>query len=189
MIERLGIVSGRQLLDVAGGTGSITRELRRRGAAVVSLDQSREMLARASARGAVAVVASGERLPFPDASFDGVTAGYLLRYVEHVPLALVELSRVLRSGGVVGLVEFGRPGGGWRQPWRFYTRVVLPLAGAMLGAAWRQVTNFLGPSIERFADIWPSSRLASAFTQAGFVEVELTTMSLGGGLVITARKP
>lgn len=189
MIESLDISSGQQVLDVAAGTGSITRDLRNRGADVVSLDQSPHMLTHAVERGATAVVATGERLPFPDSSFDAVTFGYLLRYVDDVGAALEELTRVLRSEGKLGMVEFGRPKGIWRVMWWIYTRTLLPVAARLAGRSWRRVASFLGPNIDRFVDTWPPERLISEWGRVGLTDVSLVEMSMGGGVVMTARKP
>ncbi len=158
------------------------------GAAVVSLDQSDQMLGQAVARGATGVRATAEALPFPDGSFDRVTFGYLLRYVADVPAALLELTRVLRPGGRIGMVEFGRPSGIWGPPWWLYTRVGLPVAGAIIGGGWREVGNFLGPSIDRFADEWPVERLVDAWRTAGLNDVTVERPSLGGGLLMWARR-
>ena len=189
MVDALGVEAGSRFLDVAAGTGLITRQLESRGADVVALDQSPEMLHRASERGANTVIATGERLPFPDGAFDGLTFGYLMRYVDDLSKALVELTRVVCPGGVVGAVEFGRPSGGWLIPWRLYAHIGLPLLGAAISPRWREVGDFLGPSIEGFADAWPPDRLAAAWSAAGLQEVHVRRMSRGGGLVVTAHKP
>lgn len=186
MVADLGLEPRAQVLDVAAGTGSITRALGRRGASVVSLDQSEPMLLAAVGRGAVGVIATGELLPFRDGVFDAVTFGYLLRYVESVPGALVELARVVKPGGRVGMVEFARPRWPWRPLWWAYTRVVLPAAGRLISPAWREVGSFLGPSIDAFAEAWPLERMVAAWEAAGMVDVAAVPMSLGGGLVVTA---
>ncbi len=188
MVAGLGVEPGERALDVAAGTGSITRLLRQSGADVVSLDQSAQMLTEAEHRGAAGVRAGAERLPFVDASFDLVTFGYLLRYVDDLPAALTELARVLRPGGRMGMVEFGRPTGVWSGPWWFYTRVGLPTAGALIGRGWREVGTFLGPNIDRFAAEWPPDRLAEAWRAAGMGEVRVARPSLGGGLLMWGRK-
>lgn len=188
MIRELAIREGDSALDVAAGTGSITRLLEDGGASVVSLDQSPQMLASAVARGATGVLATAEKLPFADEQFDVVTFGYLLRYVEDVAGALSELTRVLRPGGRVGMVEFGRPAGAWHPMWRLYTGVVLPVAGSVAGEGWPEVGRFLGPSIEDFATRYPPSRLARIWEEAGLTEVGAARMSLGGGLVMWGRK-
>jgi len=188
MIERLGVKADDRVLDVAAGTGSITRLLQVHGANVVSLDQSSAMLRIAVARGATGVVAAGEHLPFSDEAFDAVTFGYLLRYVDNVERALAELVRVVRPGGAVGMVEFGRPRGMAGSMWNLYTRFVLPAAGKLIAPGWRDVGTFLGPSIEEFAHRWPLNRLVEAWQAVGLADTRIREMSLGGGLVMTARK-
>jgi demethylmenaquinone methyltransferase/2-methoxy-6-polyprenyl-1,4-benzoquinol methylase len=188
MIGEIAVRPGESVLDVAAGTGSITRLLQDRGASVVSLDQSPQMLGAAVARGATGVIATAESLPFANEQFDVVTFGYLLRYVEDVAGAVSELTRVLRPGGRIGMVEFGRPSGAWHPMWRLYTRGVLPVAGVIAGEGWPEVGRFLGPSIEEFAARYPPDRLARIWEEAGLVDVGAARMSLGGGLVMWGRK-
>ena len=185
MVAGLDVLSGSRILDVAAGTGSISRALERGGARVVALDLSAEMLAQHTGERRVRAVA--DHLPFPADSFDRVTFGYLLRYVVDPVATLAELARVLRPGGFMGMVEFGRPRGLARLAWRFYTRVVLPMAGVIAGAGWYRVGRFLGPSIDQFHDRHPD--LASVWEEAGLVDVKIQSLSLGGGLVMWARKP
>jgi demethylmenaquinone methyltransferase/2-methoxy-6-polyprenyl-1,4-benzoquinol methylase len=189
MVGDISVEARDRVLDVAAGTGLITRRLAATGANVVSLDQSHEMLARAVERGATGMVGAAEELPFGDAEFDVVTFGYLLRYVDSVPGAMTEITRVVRRGGRVGMVEFGRPSGVWRPLWWGFTRTILPLAGLLISRPWYDVGSFLGPSIDAFADSWPPPRLVAAWEEAGLVDVTVVRMSLGGGLVMTATKP
>ncbi|HZD23075.1 MAG TPA: class I SAM-dependent methyltransferase [Acidimicrobiia bacterium] len=188
MVDGLDLTPGSRVLDVAAGTGSITRLLQERGFEVVSLDQSHEMLVEAVEQGATGVVAAAERLPFPDSSFDGVTFGYLLRYVDTVSGCLEELVRVTRPGGALGMVEFGRPTGGWRAAWWIYTRLLLPLAGALLGSGWWRVGRFLGPSIDGFATQHLPEELARQWRRSGMDHVRVRRLSLGGGLVMWGRR-
>ena len=53
------------------------------------------------------VEASAKELPFEDGSFDGLTAAYLLRYLNDLPAGLRELARVLRPGATAALLDFG----------------------------------------------------------------------------------
>ena len=188
MVGGLGLAPGSRVLDVAAGTGSITRLLESGGLDVLSVDQSRQMTQMAKRRGAAAVLATAERLPFADGTFDGVTFGYLLRYVDDVSRCLEELVRILRPGGIVGMVEFGRPGGAWRPAWWLYTRTLLPMAGAMIRSGWWEVGRFLGPSIDAFAREHPPERLAAEWGAAGMEDVRFRRMSLGGGLVMWGRR-
>jgi demethylmenaquinone methyltransferase / 2-methoxy-6-polyprenyl-1,4-benzoquinol methylase len=188
LVDGLDLSLGSRVLDVAAGTGSISRLLQGRGLNVVSVDQSPEMTAWAQRRGASSVLATAERLPFADEVFDGVTFGYLLRYVDDVPKCLEELVRVVRPGGVVGMVEFGRPSGLWGPPWWLYTRLALPTAGAAIRSGWEEVGRFLGRSIEAFAQAHPPEVLADEWRAAGLEDVRVRRMSLGGGLVMWGHR-
>ena len=186
MVDGLDLPAGSRVLDVAAGTGSITRLMQSQDLVVFSADQSQQMTQMAKHRGAVVVLATAEHLPFADATFDGVTFGYLLRYVTDVRQCLEELVRIVRPGGSVGMVEFGRPRGLWRAAWWLYTRTVLPLAGALIRSGWWQVGRFLGSSIDAFATRYPPDLLAAEWDAAG-MDVRYRRMSLGGGLVMWGR--
>jgi len=119
LVSRLdGIGPEAVVLDVATGTAAVALELvRQHGCSVVGVDQSPEMLAEGRRRLALAaetqrvrlVEAGAGDLPFEDASFDGLTAAYLLRYLDDLPAGLRELARVLRPGGrLVALTADGR---------------------------------------------------------------------------------
>lgn len=189
MVARLDATAGARVLDVAAGTGLITRLLQTRVHEVVSLDVSREMLGVARSRGATAVLATAERLPFAGESFDALTFGYLLRYVPDPLDTMRDLTRVLRPGGAIGMVEFGRPRGIWRPLWWLYTRLVLPGAAVIAGRGWWKVGRFLGPSIDRFVDHYPDAALIRLWEAAGLVDVRLARPSLGGGLLMWGRRP
>ena len=105
---------GMRLLDVGCGPGSITRGLAERLAPgeVIGLDSSAEVLvvARrdAEARGLANLHyqhGSMYELPFPDASFDAAYAHQVLQHLADPPVALGEMLRVLRPGGVIGIRE------------------------------------------------------------------------------------
>jgi demethylmenaquinone methyltransferase / 2-methoxy-6-polyprenyl-1,4-benzoquinol methylase len=184
MITGLDLAPGSQVLDVAAGTGSITRLLQQGGHRVVGADLSPAMLSQHP--GPNRVMARGERLPFRDDGFDAVTFGYLLRYVDDPVACLEGFTRVLKPGGRLGMVEFGLPTT-WYFPWRAYTDGVLPLAGHLIDQGWYEVGEFLRKSIEGFHRRHPD--LEAVFHEAGFVDVKSRHMSLGGGLVMWARKP
>ncbi len=120
-----------RVLDLGAGTGAANPDLGDRQ--IVALDPSPQMLAlNAEVR---RVVGKGERLPFADRWFDGVFSAYVVRNLDSIPTTLAEVARVLRPGGIAAIVDLGRPEGGWqRRLHRMGTAVVLPLAGATIGA-------------------------------------------------------
>ena len=190
LVSRLPADRG-HVLDVATGTGLVATALLDRGYRVTGVDQSPGMLARARERfgGRVELVeASAGELPFPDGSFDHLTFTYLLRYVDDPGATLGELVRVVRPGGTVAMLEFGLPRGIWRPPWDVWVGVGLPLAGRLLSPGWHEVGRFLGPSIRDFHARYPEPTLTRLWQEAGLTDVRSRRMSLGGGLVMWARR-
>ena len=73
----------------------------------------------------------------------------------------------------------------WRAWWWLYTRLVLPVGGLLTGGpAWFSVGRFLGPNISGHYRRYPVAWTVRAWQQAGFANVGVKVMSLGGGLVM-----
>ena len=194
LVSRMDVGPDARVLDVATGTAAVAIELvRRSGCRVVGLDQSGEMLAEARRRVDAAALSDrielvqgeAEQLTFDDASFDGLTFTYLLRYVTDPLATLRELARVVRPGGTIAMLEFGVPRGLARPAWEVWVRIGLPAAGMLISPGWREVGSFLGPSIREF---YRANDLPSLWRSAGLEGVQSRRMSLGGGLVMWGRK-
>ncbi len=188
------------ILDVATGTAGVALALTQRTRArITGIDLTEAMLregdarvTRAGAAGRVRLVGGqAERLPFPDDSFDALTFTYLLRYVDDPAATVRELVRVLRPGAAIASLEFSVPPNRfWRFWWWLYTRGVLPVAGYVTGGReWSRVGRFLGPNISAHYDEHSVPWTVAAWQDAGLVDVGVRWMSLGGGLVMWARKP
>lgn len=135
ILDLLGDVRGRRVLDVGCGDGDLAVELARRGATVVGLDASPAMIAAARARAKQAAMpvtfatGTAEALPFAPGSFDIVVAVTILCFVADGAPAFAEAARVLRPGGALVIGELGR----WSS-WAAMRRI-----RAWLGAPlWRQ---------------------------------------------------
>lgn len=187
------------VLDVASGTGAVAIDLLRRtpGNRVVALDQSEPMLRQGAARTRSAgfgnrtafTLARGERLPFAPDTFDALTFTYLMRYVDDPAATIRELARVVHPGGIVASLEFHVPGDRmWHVAWMFYTRIVMPMEGALASRDWYHVGRFLGPSISRFYQRYPLAGQLHMWRDAGLDPVRYRTMSLGGAVVIYGVK-
>jgi demethylmenaquinone methyltransferase/2-methoxy-6-polyprenyl-1,4-benzoquinol methylase len=86
---------------------------------------------------------------------------------------------------VASLEFFAPPNPFWRVMWWLYTRLVLPVGGAITGGReWFRVGRFLGPNISGHYRKYPLAWTEDAWRQAGFENVGVRVMSLGGGLVM-----
>ena len=89
----------------------------------------------------------------------------------------------------IASLEFGVPP--WppaHAAWRLYTRVGLPILGRLVSREWGDVGRFLGPSIAGFYARHPLERIAGYWRAAGLEDVRVRRMSLGGGVVMWARR-
>jgi ubiquinone/menaquinone biosynthesis C-methylase UbiE len=108
LAERLGLRAGRTVVDLAAGTGKLTRPLAATGAEVVAVEPVAEMRARIGPAAARVLDGTAEAIPLPDGSADAVTVGQAFHWFDG-PAALAEIHRVLRPGGALALVWNRRP--------------------------------------------------------------------------------
>ena len=198
MVSKVNAAPGSLVLDVAAGTGLVSRELAaRKRLRVVSFDATEPMLRSGLPANELAglgaqitpVLGRAERLPFSDETFDALTFTYLFRYVDDPAAAMRELARVVRPGGTIATLEFHVP----EQPllragWYAYTRGALPVIGSLAGRAWRETGRFLGPSISRFDERAPLPEQVRWWQEAGVRHVRSRVMSLGAGVVVWGVK-
>jgi demethylmenaquinone methyltransferase/2-methoxy-6-polyprenyl-1,4-benzoquinol methylase len=141
LVTQAALGPGQRALDVCCGTGDVAFGLAARGAEVVGFDFSHPMLAVAAERAAQTPLPPGSGtvrfqqgdaldLPFPDRSFDVVTISYGLRNLADFHRGLRELTRVLKPGGRLLVLDFGKPD---FLPWRWvyfqYLERICPLFG------------------------------------------------------------
>jgi ubiquinone/menaquinone biosynthesis C-methylase UbiE len=114
LLEMLGSLAGKTLLDVGCGDGALALELAHRGAVVTGLDADPAMIVAARRRGEASgtqlrfVEGHAERLPFEDATFDRVIAVAVLCLVGDAGRAIAEMARVLKPRGQLVIGELGR---------------------------------------------------------------------------------
>jgi ubiquinone/menaquinone biosynthesis C-methylase UbiE len=109
VVDRLGLGPGKTVVDVAAGTGKLTRQLVPTGARVVAVEPLDEMRAQleAAVPEAESLPGRAEELPLPDASADAITVASAIHWFD-LDLALPELHRVLRPGGALAVLGHGR---------------------------------------------------------------------------------
>jgi SAM-dependent methyltransferase len=101
IVTELDLRAGRTVLDLAAGTGKLTRLLVPSGANVIAVEPMREM--REKIDGVVALAGTAERIPITDGFVDAVTVGQAFHWFD-ADRALREIHRVLSPGGGVGLI-------------------------------------------------------------------------------------
>src|SRR5947207_9052577 len=114
VVRRLSslITANAQVLDVGCGTGDLSIELFEKTAArVIGIDFCRPMLQLAKQKAPRLKFIEGDalKLPFADATFDGVTIGFALRNLSSVEQGLAELRRVLKPHAWLAILEFSQP--------------------------------------------------------------------------------
>ncbi len=192
-IELSGVRPGNRVLDIAGGTGDLTRQFSRlvgqSGEVVLAdindsmLKVGRDRLLDKGVTGNVRFVqADAEKLPFPDNHFDVVTIAFGLRNVTHKEDALRSMLRVLKPGGRLLVLEFSKPANPLlAKAYDTYSFNFMPLAGKL-------ITNdadsyrYLAESIRMHPD---QETLKGMMSEAGFERVTYHNMT--GGIVALHR--
>ena len=106
------------VVDVGAGTGLFSRGLASQGAHVIAVEPDERMRAILQARspGIEVIAGSGEAIPMPDGSADGLFASSAWHWMDSAR-AIPEVARVLRDGGRFGLAWTGRdPDSDWLRP-------------------------------------------------------------------------
>lgn len=114
LLDSLGDLRGRHVLELAFGTGHLAAEALARGATVVGVDVAPAMVALARKRvpGATFHEGDAESLPFKDGEFDAVVCCFGLLHFAEPARALREAARVLKPGGIVSFTVWHSPQNG-----------------------------------------------------------------------------
>jgi len=183
-VAQAAVRPGMRVLDVAGGTGDLARAFARRvgpTGEVWLTDINASMLSVGRDRmvddGLLqpAVLCDAEKLPFPDAYFDRVSVAFGLRNMTHKDLALSEMTRVLRPGGRLYVLEFSKVWQPLAPLYDLYSFQVLPRLGARV-AGDEQSYRYLAESIRMHPD---QETLKSMMQDAGLVRVRYYNLTAG----------
>jgi demethylmenaquinone methyltransferase / 2-methoxy-6-polyprenyl-1,4-benzoquinol methylase len=190
--KRLG-VSRVRVLDIGCGTGDLALEFASLGA-VFGCDFSHPMLR--IGRGKVArtprpypvYMMEGDalELPFPARTFDAVVSAFVLRNLADTQRGLEEMKRVLKPGGVLGILDFGMP----RTPvlgnlYLFYFTRILPRLGRLVSGV-DGAYQYLPDSVRVFPAAEELGRILSG---VGFLGVQCRLLTFGVAVLVVARAP
>jgi demethylmenaquinone methyltransferase/2-methoxy-6-polyprenyl-1,4-benzoquinol methylase len=188
-IESSGVRSGHRVLDIAGGTGDLTMKfsdlvgptgqvvLADINASMLEVGRGR-LLDRGYAGNIEYVQADAEHLPFPDNSFNAVSIAFGLRNVTDKDQALRDMTRVLKPGGKLLILEFSKPANPvLSKAYDLYSFNALPFMGQLV-AGDASSYRYLAESIRMHPD---QDTLKAMMDQAGLVNCKYHNMT--GGVV------
>lgn len=176
-----------RILDLATGSGDLALTLRRAcpGSTVIGADFCRPMLIEAQRKQQPLLVeCDALHLPFREQTFDAVTIAFGLRNMENWKAALTEITRVLRPGGHLLILDFSIPTGFTRGIYRFYLHNVLPSVAAWVTRE-RTAYSYLAESIEAFPQ---GEAMVGLIEEAGFREGRFQPLHTGIVTIYTAQR-
>ena len=196
-IERSGVRTGQSVLDIAGGTGDLTRKFSRlvgpTGKVILAdindsmLKVGRDKLINSGTAGNVEYVqANAEALPFADNTFDVITIAFGLRNVTDKDAALRSMQRVLKPGGKLMVLEFSKTQNiALTKIYDFYSFNILPQMGKLI-ANDAESYRYLAESIRMHPD---QETLKDMMEEAGLVNCRYENMTGGVVALHTGIKP
>jgi len=179
-----GAREGHQVLDIAAGTGDLTRAFARRvgtSGCVVHTDINEAMLRTGRDRlidaglALPTVICDAEKLPFADARFDIVSVAFGLRNMTHKDLALAEMCRVLKPGGRLLVLEFSKVAKPLEKVYDWYSFSLLPKLGQMV-AGDAESYRYLAESIRMHPG---QAELKAMMKSVGCGHVDVHNLSAG----------
>ena len=183
---------GSRLLDIATGTGEIALEglSQTPGLQAVGGDFTIEMMQvgkRIPARQYIRWVGADTlRLPFPDAAFDAVTSGFLMRNVIDVEAAFAEQMRVTKPGGWVVVLESSPPKENLLRPFiLIHLNVIIPALGRFITGE-MEAYRYLPDSTQQFRD---PEAVAMVMRQVGYANVSYRLFMFGTIAIHAGQKP
>ena len=182
-VAALALPDGALVLDLACGTGDLSRLGHRKAYRMIGADLSAGMLA-ANASATPLVEADGSYLPFADAAFDGLVCGYALRNFTDLAATLAEAARVLRPGGRLAVLEVDAPSSPLLRAGYdvWFTKAVPALGGALSD---RNAYRYLPRSVAYLPDPPALRRL---LLDAGYSAVGIRPLAGGLSQLVVATR-
>ncbi len=194
-VKMIAKYAPKRILDIATGTGDLAIRLAKslKPESVVGVDLSEQMLAigqeKVRKEGLAGIVslspADCMHLSFENEIFDCVTVAYGVRNFEHLQQGYEEMHRVLRSGGVLCVIELSTPTSPLVKPfYKAYTKWIIPAVGRLVSKDVRAY-SYLPESI---AAVPQGENMLALMKNAGFSQCSFTPLTFGTCTIYIAVK-
>jgi demethylmenaquinone methyltransferase/2-methoxy-6-polyprenyl-1,4-benzoquinol methylase len=193
VVKQANLPAKGALLDLATGTGDIAFEAKESqpDAYVIGADFALPMMyvGQDEPRGKTIdwSAADALNLPFPNARFDAVVSGYLMRNVIDIPRALKEQWRVLKNGGRIVILDTAPPPNNILKPFiLIHMNYVIPILGRLIGGqAAADAYKYLPESTQAFKT---APELVELLKQAGYQNIGYKLVMLGTQMIVWGEK-
>lgn len=183
------------ILDIATGTGDLAINLTKTNAKKIigldisegMLDIGRQKVARKNLLNTIElVIGDSENLQFKDNTFDAITAAFGIRNFENLEKGLSEILRVLKPKGIFVILETSVPSKfPFKQGYKFYTKLVLPIIGKLFSRD-KTAYSYLSES----ASVFPYGEdLNNILHNIGFINAKALPQTFGVATIYEANKP
>lgn len=194
MLKIVSATNPKNILDIATGTGDLAILMANTSAEkIIGLDISSGMLdvgkqkieAKHLNDKIEMVLGDSEKIPYADNFFDTVTVAFGIRNFENLETGLSEILRVLKPNGLFIILETSVPEKFiFRQGYKFYTKLVLPIIGKLFSKD-KVAYQYLSDS----ASIFPyGEKLNNILLKIGFISVKHLPQTFGVATIYTASK-
>jgi demethylmenaquinone methyltransferase/2-methoxy-6-polyprenyl-1,4-benzoquinol methylase len=194
VVEIVGKNNPKQILDIATGTGDLALMMSvLKPDRIVGLDISVGMLAVGKQKIAKAnlsdkiemIVGDSEEMPFDDGTFDAITVSFGVRNFANLNKGIKEIARVLKSTGVLVILETSNPlKFPFKQGYKLYTNVFLPVVGKLFSKD-KVAYSYLSESANSFPF---GETFNNILKRNGFTTTEYKPVTFGVATIYTARK-
>ncbi len=188
IFRHINSIQNRKAIDLCCGTGDLSLLLHKKGAQVVSLDFSINMLKRGLSKKALKenpVAADACHIPFSDNTFSVATIAFGIRNIPDIDNFIKDAFRVLAPGGQLAILELVRPENKFiKILYSFYLHTILPFIGGTISGR-KMAYSYLSKTIATFIN---QSNLEIMLKEYGFKKITFHPQTFGVATIVVCEK-